>query len=138
MIQTGHARQADLERDRDVALGLFSAPPRGLRQHFHQRRARIRIRLDVELAVCGQPQGGQDGGAGEHQQGHSQGGDDDPLDHLPFLEIGTRSHVDGRFASTGRYSAIESLSEAHPVSERDPREQEHEKFLPLPLSRSPR
>ena len=82
MIEPGHPREADLERDRDVTLGLLSAPAGRLREHLDERRARVRVRLDVKLPVRGQSEHDQQRGACKHEQGHAQGCNDDPLNHF--------------------------------------------------------
>ena len=92
VVEARHARQADLQRDRDVALGLFRAPPRRLREHFDERGARVGVGLDVELAVRRQAEQDQQRAASEHQQGHPKGGNDDPVNHfdVPRFELALR------------------------------------------------
>ena len=51
MVEGGHAREADFERNGDVTLDLFGAPAVGLGHDLHHRRDRVRIRLDVELPI---------------------------------------------------------------------------------------
>ena len=51
VVEPGHSGEADLERDRDVALDLLGAPSVGLRDDLDERRDRVRVRLDVELRV---------------------------------------------------------------------------------------
>ena len=56
MVEVGHAGQADLERDGDVALDLLGAPAVGLRDDLDHRRHRVRVGLDVELLVAVEPE----------------------------------------------------------------------------------
>ena len=51
VLEPLHAGQANLERDGDVALDLLRAPPVGLGDDLDQRRNRVRVRLDIEVAV---------------------------------------------------------------------------------------
>ncbi len=84
VLQAGHAGQADFERDRDVPLDLFGAPPVGLRDDVDHRRHRVRVRLDVEVAVR------EDAGEDEHgrsrkdDERHPQSECDESLDHRGF------------------------------------------------------
>ena len=55
VLEAGHAGEADLERDGDVALDVLGAHAVGLRDDLDERRHRVRVRLDVELLVRPQP-----------------------------------------------------------------------------------
>ena len=55
--------------------------PVRLRDHLDQRRDRVRVRLDVELRVGGQPAENDDDGHREDDDGHPQRERDELLDH---------------------------------------------------------
>ena len=91
MVERGHAREADFERDRDVALHLFGAPALGLGHDLHHRRDRVRIRLDVELAVRVQAPDDDEGRRADDDEGEANRQCDEALDHVAVR----RSLVDG-------------------------------------------
>ncbi len=70
VIEPRHAREADFERYCDVAFGLLRAPPRRLRDELHERRHRVRIRLDIELLVRRQTDRDQQDRGGKDDDRH--------------------------------------------------------------------
>jgi hypothetical protein len=81
VLEAGHARKADLERHRDVPLGLLGAPSRRLRDDLDQRGHRVRVRLDVELLVGEQADDDEQRSRREHHERHPEGRGDDLLNH---------------------------------------------------------
>ena len=81
VLQPLHPRQADLQRDGDVALDLLRAPPVRLRDHLDQRRHRVRVRLDVEPAVRREPGDEEAARSRQDDERHPQGEIDELLDH---------------------------------------------------------
>jgi hypothetical protein len=82
VVEARHSGEADLEWDRDVALGLLRAPPARLGDDLDERRDRVRIGLDVEPGVGGEPGEEEDRRAREHDEGHPEGEGDETLDHF--------------------------------------------------------
>ena len=67
MVEPGHAGQPDLERDGDVSLDLLGGPPGRLDDDLDQRRHRVRIGLDLELAKGVEAADHQDRGREKHE-----------------------------------------------------------------------
>src|SRR5262249_39488896 len=81
VIEMRHAREADLERDGDVALYLFGAPTFGLRDELDERRDRIGIRLDVELLIAVEAEAEHSERQHADDGGHLERKTDEFLDH---------------------------------------------------------
>src|SRR5580704_15794531 len=81
VLEARHSEHADFERNGHVALGLFGAPPLGLRDHFDHRGDGVRVRLDVELLVGSQPEPNQKQRDRKNDHRRSKSACHDPLNH---------------------------------------------------------
>ena len=81
VFEAGHPGEADLERDRDVALDLLGAPARGLRDDLDERRHRVRIGLDVEPLVGNEPRDDEREYDDHHRRRRVQGNRDETPNH---------------------------------------------------------
>ncbi len=61
--------------------------PGGLRDDLDERRHRVRVRLDVELLVRGEPDHDEQHDRREDHERHAERGGDDSLDHGPRSEL---------------------------------------------------
>jgi hypothetical protein len=82
VLQPGHAREADLQGDGDVALHLLRARALGLGDHLDQRRHRVRVRLDVEVRIGDDAPDHDRHGERIDDHGRPQRGRDELLDHV--------------------------------------------------------
>ena len=81
VVEPRHSGEADLQRDRDVALDLFGAPSVGLGDDLDQRGDRVRVRLDVEVAVGAESPENDDDRHRQDDERHSQSQCHESLDH---------------------------------------------------------
>ena len=81
VFQPLHAGQPDLEGDRHVAFDFFGAPAVRLGDDLDKRWNRVRIRLDIELAVGGETRDDEDGRRRQHDEGHSECECNEALNH---------------------------------------------------------
>ena len=81
--ESWHAREADFDRNGDVALDLLGAPARRLRDDFDQRRHRVRVRLDVQATVREGATAHEDERAHQDERPHAQDEVDEARKHAP-------------------------------------------------------